>query len=135
MSIRDEREIMSSGNDALVLTTHRVRYKTKALGAANFISVMLDQIASVSVGYRSQPLLILIAIVLVGLGLAFGSTLLGILVAVVPVVAFFVTRRLTMVLATGGDNLALQLKGMPIENAIEFVDAVEAARDEYIRRR
>jgi multisubunit Na+/H+ antiporter MnhB subunit len=139
--IDGERALFEAENGALTLTTHRIRVRSERRGSAYFGSIMLDQVASCEVARRSYPALLVIAAV-AGLaaiffgvsgvrdpGLGIGT---GFVVAVACLLAYLATRRMTLAFASAGATLHVAL-AMPLSAAIEFIDAVEAARADYMK--
>lgn len=137
-----ERELFASDTGELVLTTHRLRMKSQQAGAASFVSIMLDQVASSSVAYRSYPLLMVLAAVagmVAILGLISDSrdsmqfVVLGLVGSFGFALGYLVTRRMTLSFASAGEALHVNAKNMPMGTAVEFIEAVEAARADYVK--
>lgn len=126
--IPGEQIVISSDNDVLVLTTKRVRYDSVVWGRSKLTSITLDAVASCGLITRSSPLLlILAAIAVAGAFIQRGDSLVGLLVvAVVLVVAYFLTRKAVISVASnGGQTILVPTKVMNRDAIIGFIEAVE----------
>ena len=134
--------LFEADDGTLTLTTHRIRVKSEQRGSAYFGSVMLDQVASCEVARRSYPAFLLIAAVAAIVAIGYGVTtvrdpglgiVIGLIVTVGFLLAYLATRRMSLAFASAGATLRVGL-AMPLPAAIEFIDAVEAARADYAKR-
>ena len=71
--LKNEAVITTSDDNALTLTTHRVRADFSTGSETRFTSIMLEHISSVQLSSRSYPILIGIAVILILAGIAVGS--------------------------------------------------------------
>lgn len=130
------------GCPGLVLTSHRVRLQTKANGAEEIVSVMLDQITSCRLVRQSQPILLVFAAICGLGGLALlavdvGPTpaVVGVLLAVIFVVSYLGRRREELVISSANGSIAVLTRGVAAHAAVAFVDAVETAKNQrYLGR-
>ena len=127
-----ENVVTSSDNDVLTLTSKRVRYEVRydfvVWGRSNLISITLGSVASCGLVTRSFPLLlILAAIAFLGAFTQRGDALwLLIGAAIVLVVAYFLTRRAVISVASnGGQSILVPIKGMKRDAVVAFIEAVE----------
>ncbi len=127
-----ERKVSEASDGTVVLTSYRIRLDQPGHG---FASVCLDQVASCSIGTRSHPiLLILAAVVWLGAFQFAGERmttipfLLGALVGALIVLTYIVTRRQTIVIASCGESIRLQTRGMSRATCVQFVDDLERAK-------
>lgn len=135
-----EQVLVEAENGALTLTTQRIRVRSQHFGTAYFGSVMLDQVASCEVARRSYPVFLVIAACAVLFGILVGfwtrepgtGISIGVLVAVGCLLAYLLTRRMTLAFASAGATLHIDFR-MSLASAIEFIDAVEAARADYVK--
>lgn len=125
------------GYPGLVLTSHRVRLRSKSNGSEEMVSIMLDQITSCRLARQSQPVLLVIAAVcglgglllgVFGIG-SVGPMVLGLLLAAILVAAYFGSRREELVLSSANGSIAVVTRGVDVNATIAFVDAVEAAKN------
>ncbi len=140
----NEEIILSSPDDELTLTTHRVRHHTRLLGGETTTSIMLEEIASIQLARQSNPALLLLAALCGGVGILLGTsapgnigaiiTVGGVAVAIVLVLAYLSSRRQIISLASaGGVTINMHTQGMKIEDLMKFIDRTEEAKnDRYI---
>lgn len=124
----DEQVVMSSDKDILTLTTKRVRYDSAVFGSSNLISITLDSVASCGLVTKSFPILLLLAaLALIGAFTQRGDAQWMFLVAAaVLAVAYFLTRRTVISIASnGGQAILVPAKGMSRSSIVEFLEAVE----------
>ena len=137
--LRDERELISTNERLLILTTHRVRVDAKVAGRTKLVSITLDSVASCGVATQTHPLL-MGAAVLVGLFGVFGlvqqqnSAEGAFIVAAVFAIAYVLTRKAILRIASAGDAIEVPASGMSHADLAAFVDAVEEAKLAFVRR-
>ena len=144
--IPGETIIYGSAETEFVVTTHRVRVDTKSWGQAHVISIMLDELCSAELKYSSQPLLFLWAflfLVFGGVGTLFirsqggdfGNLLRfiplcgGLVLAIGLVLWYFVTRHMSLVLASAGTSIAVDAMGLGVDRTKELMDTIETAKN------
>ncbi len=136
--ISGERILLESNTNTLILTTHRVRYKASGAGRADFVSIMLEEVASCTAARRSSPWL-LVAAGITFLGGVFlqqqsrqnGSALLvGTAAAVVFVIVYLLTRRQVLTINAAQGALHARMSGGNLKQAEDFVDTLESAKNE-----
>ena len=130
--MNDERNILESDKGQLVITSHRVRFDASAAGQRKIVSIMLDELCSCELNYKSHIILILLAILSVIIGFVGGSDTIvaGIVGAIVLAVAYFLTRKQMLSLSSAGGAINVEAKGMKSEDIKDFIDAVELAKFE-----
>ena len=122
-----EQVVMSSDKDVLTLTTKRVRYDSAVARRSTFISITLDSVASCGLATKSFPILLLLA----ALAVAGAFTLRGyeewvLRAAAVLLVAYFLTGRAVISIASnGGQTILVPATGMSRSSIVEFLEAVE----------
>jgi len=137
--IPGEHLIISSGNGVLILTTLRVLYDLKTTGASKFISIPLDAVASCSLAMRSQPLLLVFAVIAAiaafSRQLELSAVIGAGIIAIFFVAAYFVTRRAKLTISpNGGEEISVATQGMKREDILSFLNAVIQARNNYLQR-
>jgi len=143
----EETIIYGSPEAGFIVTTHRLRMDSKSRGQAQVTSMMLEELCSAELRYSSQPLLFVLAfliIVLGGLGTFVASAIhsSGIMnvLKIVPVCGsvlfamglvfiYFITRRMTLVFAAVGASIVLDAMSLGLQTSKELIDTVEAAKD------
>lgn len=133
----NEKILMQSDKNILTLTTHRVRKETKARGQSAIVSITVDAVASCEVVSTSFPILLGLGVLGILGGAAIfssdaGSGLVGILVGLALLAAYFVARTSVLKITSAGDAIVLPTKGMKPEQLAEFIDAVERQKLERL---
>lgn len=127
--LEGETRIMSSDNDQLVLTNMRVCYWRQNA----YSSMTLDSIAFVGVGQQEQQWFLFLAVLSLLGGLA-ANTLLPFISFIVFLVLYFVSRQTKMqIQSASGKSIAVGLKGMKINDCVEFLNEVEAAKMRHMK--
>jgi hypothetical protein len=133
----DEKMLIESDNNVLVLTTHRVRYDAIGKGSGwadrtELVSIMLEELSSCAITRTSYPLLLLLA--LAGLVLAIlveGGSIVGIALAVLFAGGFFLSQRQVLLLtSSGGGKIQINTANMSLQAVREFVDEIESAKNQ-----
>ena len=130
--MKDESVILESNTGQLVLTSHRVRFDASTAGQRKIVSIMLDEICSCELNYKSNITLIILAAVSLILGVGSGSEALkiGVVAAVVFLAAYFFTRKQMLSLSSAAASIDVEVKGMKTDDVKDFIDAVEHAKFE-----
>jgi hypothetical protein len=134
-----EHVITHSPDGQATLTSHRIRFRDSVTGRVRITSIMLDNLASVDVNYRSLVIMLYLAILFfcvsmisiisgynnndtgvkeISLG-SFGISLLCVLL-------YWISRRHTISLASkGGASIHIRVRGADEVDIVDFVDKVE----------
>ena len=138
--MKDEKIIMESDNTELTLTTHRIRHDTKVLGKANVTSIMLEELCSCSLKYKSNVILLILGILIGGV-LIIGSLVSGdestiapgVILALIFLGAYFFSKKKILSFSSGGDTINLPVSNISLESAKNFIDEIETAKnDRYL---
>ena len=130
--MNDEKKILESDKGQLVLTSHRVRFDASTAGQRKIVSIMLDELCSCELNYKSHIILILLAALSVLFGFVGGSHAIvaGIIGAIVFAIVYFLTRKQMLSLSSAGAVINVEAKGMKPKDVKDFIDAVELAKFE-----
>lgn len=130
--INNEKKILESDKGQLILTTHRVRFDGSTAGQRKIVSIMLDEVCSCELNYKSHIILVALAALSLIFGFAGGSEtmLAGVIGAIIFAVTFFFTRKQMLSISSGGAAINVEAKGMKSEAVKDFIDAVELAKHE-----
>jgi hypothetical protein len=130
--MNDEKKVLEFDEGQLVLTSHRVRFDASAAGQRKIVSIMLDELCSCELNYKSHIILILLAVLSVIFGFVGGLSAIapGIIGAIVFAIAYFFTRKQVLSLSSAGAAINIEAKGMKSEDIKDFIDAVELAKFE-----
>jgi hypothetical protein len=133
----DEKVLVESDNQTLILTTHRLRYDAIGRGGGwadrtELVSIMLEELSSCAITRTSYPLLLLLA--LVGLVLAIlveDGTIVGFALTVLFAGGFFLSQRQVLLLtSSGGGRIQINTGSMSLQAVRDFVDEIEKAKNQ-----
>lgn len=136
-----ESTLSETSDKHLMLTTHRVRYDHRVPGNMQVIGITLDAVSSCGIISKNYPILLLLAILIGGFGalrrlfeeggdqsMTYGL----ILVAVVLIVAYFLTRTMVLAISSPGESIRVSVKGLSQDALLALVDDVERAKLNYL---
>jgi hypothetical protein len=133
----NESVLLETEGKSLILTTHRVRYQAETFGNAVIRSIMLEELASCALVRSSNTIFLVLAGICFVLGLLVaaggrrmeGALVIGVILAVVFVIAYFASRRQVLALASAGTTIMVNTQGMKLEVAQQFIERTEAAKN------
>ena len=128
MILLDKEQIETISNDkSLTLTNLRVQYHNKEWGKAKIVSILLENISSIEIAYKSNVTFIVFATIISILTIVEGSYLIyGLAISVIFVLLFLVSRRHYFIIySKGGGKINLLVKGMKTKSILEFLNKVE----------
>jgi hypothetical protein len=127
-----ERKVSEASDGTVVLSSYRIRLDQ---GGRGFASICLDQVASCTIGTRSHPILLILAAVVWLAAFQFAGErmttipfLIGALVGALIVLAYILTRQQAIVIASCGESMRLQTRGVSRATCVQFVDDLERAK-------
>ena len=135
----DERYIVGSDNDGFAVTSHRIKLGWRKSGLAHFQSVMLEEIASCSVRSKSNPILLVLAVIAVVIGTVSavsgrppegGPLVVGLIIGAVFVFAYFATKKKVVAFASAGETIFADASRMIFEEAKQLINLVENAKND-----
>lgn len=138
MLFKNEKVIISSNNDSLALTNLRVKYDERSGAKSKTTSITLDSVSSCGLTTQSQPLLMVVSVILLigGAFAVFGKSDMGIGMIVLGIVfaAIYVTTKSAVITirSNGGESITVPAKGMDHESVLKFVDAVTNEKLRFI---
>ena len=134
-----------NGRDYFLITSKRVRYKRSLWGSKHGVSIMLNEVCSISVQFKQYIQLIILAVLLVLLSLYLTSEQVStqpmgpaghstgysffLMIALLLVVLFFITRRKVLIISSPADRIVVGVKRLKTEQVSELVDKIEQAKD------
>lgn len=135
-----ESTFSETGVEGLTLTTQRVRYDETTFGARRLVSITLDAVSSCSIASKSHPLLLLVALVAIAFDVLLGTlqaddksfTYGLLLVAVVLVAVYFLSRAMALVISSPGQSITILARGVKPDALFALVDEVERAKLSYL---
>lgn len=135
--LQNETVLLESAGKTLILTTHRIRYQTEAMGSTEIRSIMLDEVASCAMIRSSNLILLILAGVCLIVGVLVaasgtrneGALIIGVVLAIILVVAYFASRRQVLAFASAGTTITVNAQGMKPEAVKQFIEQTEAAKN------
>jgi hypothetical protein len=127
--LEGEELISESQNGVCTLTNYRIYYSDVQFGKAYFLSILLENISSVEISYRSNIFILLFGILSVIIGVAVREALvLGLIFGMILILAYFLSRRHYIVISpNGGVKMKLLVKGMKTSEVLKFHNQIEQA--------
>jgi len=132
--LANEKTILTSNNNRVVLTDHRIIINDERLGQAYGITIFLEDISSIENSYKSKLIyLILAGIIFIGtMYLRMGSY--GLLGGLLFLFLWFVTRKHMIVISSNGGSSADILATYVSKQGVkEFIHQVVKAKAERIQ--
>jgi hypothetical protein len=133
----DEKVLIESDNETLILTTHRVRYDAIGKGGGwadrtELVSIMLEEVAACAITRISYPVLLLLALGCLLLALVVEDrAIIGVALAIFFAGGFFLAQRQVLLLiSAGGGKIQVNTGGMTLQTVRDFVDEVEKAKNQ-----
>lgn len=131
----DEKIITQSDGNLITLTNHRIRYTDQEWGRAYIVSILLKNVSSIQIRFKSRIFILLIAIIEIGItfGVLANSNngyefIIGIVIGVILLSVFFTSRKHYLTVSSkGGHHINFFTKGMKQDSVIDFVNRVEKA--------
>ncbi len=125
--LNNEKIIKQSKNQIVTLSNLRVLYSAKKWGEAHVVSVLLKNISSIEIRYKSY--LVLVALAIISIIVTFISGInffLGISFSALCIALFLITRKHYLIISSnGGAKINLQIKGMKTDEVLAFLNQVE----------
>ena len=138
--IQHETTIATCG-DHVTLTTHRLRYDCKIVGQRVVRSIMLDELVSCEMKHTSNLMFLVLAMIsfLGAIYVFVGHTdpdsekhaILAVIVGVILVLVFFLTRRQIISLASAGVTIRFEIPSGNPDEILAFIDNIEHAKTNY----
>ena len=134
-SLPGERVLYKSPNGRLKVTTHRLRYDRQGGGTGSIKSIMLEEVASCAMTRLTYPWLLVVAGLCVLGGLlagvqgSGGVVAIGVFFGLVCGVAYLLSRRQVVVIASAGSSITMNTQGWTVVEVRDLFDHVEAAKN------
>ena len=139
--LENERVILTSNNEKVVLTDHRVHMKVKDWGIDYSIGIFLEDISSIEVKYKSSLILLLASIFSI-VGSVFyglsenqsGILVLGLILGLILLAFWWFSRQHNVSISSkGGAKLNFSIQGFEAEKVDDFVWKVSKAKADRVR--
>lgn len=137
MNLMENETVLLELTKQLTLTTHRLRYQTRAMNDVKIKSIMLDELASCAMTQTGNGILLVLALLafLGGLFISVseankeGALIIGLIFAAILIIAYFATRRQVLSLASAGATIRLNTHGAKLDAVKDFIEQTEAAKN------
>lgn len=130
IKLLEQEEIISeSQNGNCVLTNFRIQYSDRQWGKAYFISILLQNISSIEISYRSNIFVLFIGILSIVVGaVSIEGFLIGLVVGLLFIGLYLLGRRhFIVIVPNGGAKMKLLVKGMRTSEVLTFQNQIEQA--------
>lgn len=123
----NEQIIKQSKNQIVTLSNIRVLYSAKKWGEAHVVSILLNNISSIEIRYKSYLVLVVLAIISAIITFVLDANFfLGISFSSICIALFLITRKHYLIISSnGGAKINLQIKGMKTNEVLAFLNQVE----------
>lgn len=125
--LNEEKVEVTSNDGSLTLTNLRVQHENKEWGKAKIVSILLKNISSIEITYKSNIVFIILAVVVFLLTIIEGTYILyGAILSIIFTLLFLTSRRHYFIISSkGGAKINLLIKGMKTKNILEFLNKIE----------
>ncbi len=133
----NEEKIMNFNNDVITLTNLRVNLTDIKWGQTYSNNIFLENISSVETKFTSSPLLIIFSLIsiIVSILLKEDFLLFGIILSVVLLFAWLVTRKFVLLVSSnGGSSIAFQVHNIDDEEIANFIYEIFLAKQKRINQ-
>jgi hypothetical protein len=139
--LENEKVILTSNNDKIILTDHRIHMKVKDWGIDYSIGIFLEDISSIEVKYKSSLILLLAGIISI-VGSVFyglsenqrGILVLGLILGLILLAFWWFSRQhIVSISSNGGAKLNFSIQGFEAEKVEDFVWKVSQAKVGRVR--
>ncbi len=125
---------LNRNDNVLVLTSERVRQSNKGWIYNDITSILLKEISSITVHYRSNIIFVILAVIA---GLFTFITITnngnsdfiayGLLSTILLIVLFFVTRKQSICIRAANGKIDYDIRGYSNDKLLELIDTIELA--------
>ncbi|MFT6982506.1 MAG: hypothetical protein ACJAUD_001273 [Crocinitomicaceae bacterium] len=137
----DENILVTSNADKIILTTYRIQMMDKSMGQSYTISMFLENISSIEIKYKSNIILLILAVLaLIGGGLAGQQQsgpnnlfVAGLVAGATFLIIWWLTRKhIISITPDGGSSLDFMVQGMKEQQIKDFVYNVSLAKQNRV---
>jgi hypothetical protein len=131
----DEEILVSSNENSVILTSHRITMRNEVWGKSHNISIFLEDISSIETHYKSNIIFLIIGLLFAFIGLfmlskgggnmATGGFVIG---GIFIAIWWFTRKHLVTISSDGGNALNFVVEGMADNKIDDFVTKVQEAK-------
>ncbi len=137
-----EDKLVTSNNEKIILTTHRIVMRDIERSYMHSIEIFLEDIGSVEVKYTSNVKLLqlgifgtlIFAAFLYDLGSPSGPGIILMTSLVLIGLWWFSRQHIISITAKGGSNLSFRIEEIPLAKIEEFINKIQQAKAARIRQ-
>ena len=133
----NEEKLITSNEDKIVLTNHRIQMTDSFWGQSFTISIFLEDISSIEIKYKSNILLLILGAICVlgGFYMGFKGMPLGLVLGGIFFAVWWFTRKhIISISSDGGSSLNFMVQGMGDEKINDFVHNVSVAKQTRVNQ-
>jgi len=126
--MNQENVILESDTGEFLLTDRKVRFTIKRWGQLNITSILLKNITSIQIKYKSNPILIALGIICIAIGVISGTKLgfiTGIIMGIILLFIYYRSVNRAIKISSASSSILLPIKNLDDDEAINFIDKVE----------
>lgn len=137
----NEEKLITSNEDKIILTNHRIQMRDSVLGQSFTVSIFLEDISSIEIKYKSNILLIILSAicVLAGFYMAgqrgsedmIGGLVLG---GIFFAIWWFTRKHIVSISSDGGASLNFMVQGMGDDKIADFIHNVSLAKQTRVNQ-
>jgi len=129
--LQNEEGLIASNAGKINLTTHRIFMKDEIWGNSYSISIFLEDISSVEIKFKSNPIIMILGVLACLAGFFAGKQAIigGIVVGCILIAIWWFTRKHVIIVSSnGGSNLSFIVEGMSEDKINDFTDSIQEAK-------
>ena len=145
MNDDSQEKIIETYIENIQLTNKKLRKETKSFGKKQIQSIMLEDITSSQVIYRSKPMLIIWSIIILLISIISGAIILeefrggflgaltiaiGISISLILIIRYFITRNYSLSFGSSSLTINFKAKRVKYEKLIKTINVVEKVKIE-----
>ncbi|MEI6142597.1 MAG: hypothetical protein WCP85_25195 [Mariniphaga sp.] len=130
----NEAKIITSDDEKIILTNHRIQMTDSVWGQSFFISIFLEDISSITIKYKSNIIFIILT-AFCALGSAYYQAPMGLVPTLIFFAVFWFTRKhVISISSNGAASLIFQVEGMDDKKISDFVYEVSLAKQTRVNQ-
>ena len=138
----NEEKLITSNEDKIILTNHRIQMTDSVWGQSFTISIFLEDISSIEMKYKSNILFIILGVICVLGGVYMGGqnggseSMIGGLVlgGIFFALWWFTRKHIISISSDGGASLNFMVQGMGDEKIANFIHNVSLAKQTRVNQ-
>ncbi|MCW8896593.1 MAG: hypothetical protein OQJ96_06100 [Flavobacteriales bacterium] len=144
MELMENEQTIKTSIKGLVLTNYRIRSEFKILGKGKISSIMLEELSSSQLTYKSKPKLLLFGFIILVISIMGGAymgvvlhkerngmdiAIFGAFLFIIFIVLYFVSRHHIVSFSSSSSSIDLKTRGLDFKEIRQLIDTVENAKN------